>query len=263
MSIRIAGNRGKFYPSQSLIIRNMICDWDDKPNNSKYIFQSNNDYKIAIVPHAGYIYSGYTAYSALKRLNRINFNKIVVIGPSHYLNIHGFSIAETEEFETPFGNLKNDIEMVDKIESAFDIDYSAKAHFMEHSTENQFPLIKYLFPDIKLIEIIYGQISFEILNNLLSFIMDSENTAMVISTDLSHFHELDVAIEIDKKCIESLEQLDPVLLKQCEACGKPGLLSILNYCSNNGKKVNIVDYHTSAEVTGDTSRVVGYLGAVI
>jgi len=263
MNIRKAGNSGRFYPSKSAQIIKMIDEWEDFLKNSEYSIKNENKYKIAIVPHAGYIYSGFTAYCSLKKLQTYKFDKLVVVGPSHHVHIHGFSIAENEEFETPFGNLKNDNEMVDKIESLFDVDYSSNAHYLEHSTENQFPLIKYLFPDIKIIEIIYGNISTKTLTDLFSFILNSKNTGLVISTDLSHFHTLSQAIKIDNNCIEALQQLNPDLLQQCEACGKPGLLAILNYCMDNVYNIEIVDYRTSAEMSGDTTRVVGYLGAVI
>lgn len=263
MNIRKAGNSGRFYPSQSEQITKMILEWDDILNNTKNNFKTENKLKVAIVPHAGYIYSGYTAYSTLKMLRVNNFDKLVVVGPSHHVHIHGFSIAENEEFETPFGNLTNDTEMVDKIESAFDVDYSPDAHHLEHSTENQFPLIKYIFPDVKLVEIIYGQVHVQTLTDLFRFVLNSENTALVISTDLSHFHTLSQAVKIDNNCIEALRQLNPDLLQQCEACGKPGLHAILKYCIENGNNFEIIDYRTSAEMSGDTRSVVGYLGAVL
>jgi MEMO1 family protein len=262
-SIRLAGNQDRFYPSQRQSIQDMITGWDKILIAKNFENSSEINPRIAIVPHAGYIYSGFTAYSALNKLANSYFKTLVVVGPSHYLNIHGFSIAEHDEFETPFGNLQNDNEMVDKIESSFDVDYSPKVHYLEHSTENQFPLIKYIFPDCKIIEIIYGQIPVESLYNLFEYLLQTENTGLIISTDLSHFHDQNTATIIDKNCIDSLKELNSELMQKCEACGKPGLHAILKYCILKDKKVNIIDYRTSAEVSGDKKRVVGYLGAVI
>lgn len=262
-SIRLAGNQDRFYPSQRQTIQEMITGWEKILSSTNFKSSSAIDPRIAIVPHAGYIYSGFTAYSVLKNLANSDLKTLIVVGPSHYLQIYGFSIAEKEEFETPFGNIINDIALVEKIESSFDIDYIDKAHYLEHSTENQFPLIKYIFPDCKIIEIVYGQIHVESLYSLFEYLLQTENTGLIISTDLSHFHDQNTAIKIDKNCIDSLKELNSELMQKCEACGKPGLQAILKYCILNDKKVNIIDYRTSAEVSLDKKRVVGYLGAAI
>jgi len=77
----------------------------------------------------------------------------------------------------------------------------------------------------------------------------------VISTDLSHFHSLQEANKKDKETIQSIMELNR---EKIIACGLNPLLIAFEYCRITGTKPQLIDYTTSAEVTGDNNSVVGY-----
>ena len=264
-SIRMAGNMSRFYPGKSDDIDKMIEKWEYKlsqTHDSKY--QSESEPRIAIVPHAGYIYSGYTAYLAYKALQKSKFERIIVAGPSHHVYFKGISIAMQKSFETPYGFIEIDKDYNVILKSKFNASFIENVHTLEHSTENQMPFIKKIFPDTKVVELVYGDVSNKTLNSVFDFILENNGNCLIISTDLSHFHNLIQANSVDKYTIEALlEENFEALEKNGEACGKKGLLAVSEYCKNNALKIKLLDYRTSADVTGDDSRVVGYMSAVI
>lgn len=265
VNIRAAGNRSKFYPYDHAEIDRMIETWEGKIDFRHYPESlMSGKLRIAIVPHAGYIYSGFTAYKAYKLLQNSQFKRIIVVGPSHHIFINGFSIAENDFFETPYGNLEIDLEYVEEIQANFNVDFQGKAHYVEHSTETQMPFIKRLFPKIKIAEIIYGRTNADSLFNLFNYILGDIDNCLIISTDLSHFYSQENANLIDNNCITAFKERNlKLLMDSCEACGKEGLIAVLKYIIQNDLEVLITDYRTSAGVTGDFKRVVGYMSAVI
>jgi MEMO1 family protein len=265
LNIREAGNRSRFYPKESVQIEKMVEIWEQKLNN-KPVSKEMKDmqFRIAIVPHAGYIYSGFTAFQAYKLLEKSKFKRIIVVGPSHHVYINGISIAENEFYETPYGNLDIDLEYVEELQETFNIDFQAEVHYLEHSTETQMPFIKRMFPEVKVVEIVYGRVNTDTLFDLFEYILRDKDNCLIISTDLSHFHSKEKANLLDNNCITALTTKNFKLLDEsCEACGKEGLKAILKYIIKNVWRVIIADYCTSGDVTGDNSRVVGYMSATI
>ena len=108
MSTRETSVSGQFYPSKASEIRGMVKEYNDildtylKENKS--IGQLKP--KAVIVPHAGYIYSGFTANLAIRLLSGNDIDNIVVIGPSHRVYLKGTSISMYDMYATPLGSLK-------------------------------------------------------------------------------------------------------------------------------------------------------------
>ncbi len=79
--------------------------------------------KAVIVPHAGYIYSGYTANIAYRALQNSKIKNLLVIGPSHRVGFNGISICESSSYVTPFGDIDANEAMVDELKSKFNLTY--------------------------------------------------------------------------------------------------------------------------------------------
>ena len=88
---------GTFYPKDKNEIISMIDDF-----NSKFTINGTFDTKALIVPHVGYVYSGFTANIAYSIAKDKKAKRIIVIGPSHKVYLEGASIALFENYETPF-----------------------------------------------------------------------------------------------------------------------------------------------------------------
>ena len=262
-SIRVAKNAGTFYPNSKEEIEkfiNMFNSILDK--SSVYKDKLNLIPKAIISPHAGYIYSGFTANIAHRVLANKKAKRVVVIGPSHHVYFKGVSGSFYEQYQTPIKNLEIDLDYLNVMKRHFNIGFVESAHHLEHSTETQMPFIAHYQPDVKVIELIYGDVDYRELSKIISWLLEDELTSVVISSDLSHFYDNQKAKTLDSICISGVEKLDNDILDLgCEACGILGIKGIIKSAKELGLKSEILDYRTSGDVTGDESRVVGYMSA--
>jgi len=183
-------------------------------------------------------------------------DKFFVIGPSHHYAFEGISIGNFLEYATPLGVLQSDEELIKELNQPFIL----QAH-KEHSTEVQFPFIKYHFPDAKIVEAVYGRVDFlQVAKVIISAI--HLGYKVIISTDLSHFYTLQEAKEKDNICMHAIKTLDINALNSgCEACGKIGIEGMIIAARELNLQSELLFYSTSADVNGDKNKVVGYLSA--
>jgi AmmeMemoRadiSam system protein B len=135
----------------------------------------------------------------------------------------------------------------------------------EHSLEVQLPFIKYLFPEAKIVPIVFCHqdlANAKLLSEYLKNIFD-ENTLLVISTDLSHFYNSSTAELKDNSLINLVKNKNLPMLElalkndSIEACGFAGILTLLHLLPDKATIENITYTH-SGNINGDQKRVVGY-----
>ncbi|NPA42966.1 MAG: AmmeMemoRadiSam system protein B [Chlorobi bacterium] len=259
--IRRAGNRGKFYPSDGAVIEKMILQWNAILDEHGMTFPGIVP-EATVCPHAGYVYSGFTANTAHRLIPRKEPLHVLVVGPSHHVYIDGMSLGVFDGYETPFGTLAGDPEAVKFLRQVYPFTFAPQAHFLEHSTETQFPFLKYYNPDVKVTEVIYGTAGPGEVAKVIAAFKQLPRSVVVVSTDLSHYYPQEEANKLDAICIEAVKTLDVSLLDRgCEACGKTGLAAVIQTAALAGWKSEVLDYRTSGDVTGDYSAVVGYMSA--
>lgn len=263
--MRKAVMKGKFYPESAKDINayiesfNQVMDKNLDEKAKKVIF--NLKPKAIVVPHSGYDFSGFTANFAYRILENKNYKRAVVIGASHNYDYDGISLTLEENYETPFGELKIDVSYSKELINNFGLSNFEEVH-IEHSTETQMPFIKKYLPNIEVVEMIYSNYSADELEKIMEYLSQDDETLIVISSELSHFHNLEVANNIDINCIEAIHDLSVEKLSKCEACGKIGIESIIKTANKLNLKSFVLDYRTSADISGDKEKVVGYLSAL-
>ncbi|MEW6005428.1 MAG: AmmeMemoRadiSam system protein B [Stygiobacter sp.] len=225
-----------------------------------------------ISPHAGYVYSGKTAAYAYSTLKNKTYKRVVVISPSHREYFRGISVYNGDAYKTPFGEIDVDKEFISKlIENEKLIFSGINGHRNEHALEVQLPFLQTFLRNFLLVPIVMGdqrKIFVDSLAEKLSNIIDEE-TLIVASSDLSHFHSKDEANKLDsivENKIFSLDAdglVDSLERNLCEACGGGPIAVLMKVALNkNYDKVKILSRTDSGDVTGDFSEVVGYLSAV-
>lgn len=265
MKMRTMSVAGSFYPAQAAEIKTMI----DRFNA---ILQSHPETlerfdamrgRAVIVPHAGWIYSGFTANIAFRILAQSRPDTIVVIGPSHRVGFEGVSIAKADVYQTPLGELRINTALVNDLQERFALPYFPDAHH-EHSTEVQMPFIKHYMNDVKVVELVYAYADASQISPIIDYVLGlKDNSAVVISTDLSHYYSLEQAKQLDSICLEAIRSENTAVLHQgCEACGVIGVEAMLNAAQKRGLESILLDYRTSADASGESSRVVGYASAL-
>ena len=263
MSTRETSVAGQFYPSNPDEIHAMLEHYnqilDDHLKDKDGLF--NLKPRAVIVPHAGYVYSGFTANIALRLLSNSDAKRIVIIGPSHRVYLTGTSVSEFDSYQTPLGALEIDKGLIAELKEKFDLHFMPEAHH-EHSTEVQTPFVKNYNPKVSVVELVYGDESPHKLSKVIEYLLEDPDTAVVISTDLSHYYDIKKANTLDSICLDAVKTLnDSELHEGCEACGKIGVEAILIAAKEKGLRSILLDYRTSADASGDKSQVVGYMSA--
>jgi AmmeMemoRadiSam system protein B len=90
-----------------------------------------------IAPHAGYVYSGHVAAAAFATLrdNGHAVTRVVLIGPAHYLPVHGIAAPKHDAFETPLGRVPVDLDALRKIDDLQFVTRTDAPHAPEHALE--------------------------------------------------------------------------------------------------------------------------------
>jgi AmmeMemoRadiSam system protein B len=258
-TIRKTGFAGSFYPEKKEEILKYIDEF-----NKQLTINGTFNTRAMIVPHAGYVYSGFTANIAYNITKDKKPKRVVVLGPSHHMYYEGASIALYDEYETPFGNITIDKNYSNELKDKYDfLSFDDNMH-LEHSTETQAPFIKHYFGDASIVELIYGKMPYEKLSILIDEILEDEDNLLLVSTDLSHFHTQEEANKLDNICLNAIAKKDLELFdKGCEACGKLGVKAVIKSAIKKGLNTKVLHYCTSYDKTKDASRVVGYTSALI
>lgn len=248
---------GSFYPARSSEIERYFEHFSTVFDEERKIPDIKS--RVVIVPHAGYIYSGYSANVAYRVLQNSGCKRFVIIGPSHRVGFDGISLCDFDSYETPFGDIEADRQLVQTLQDKFMLSCHRDTHF-EHSTEVQFPFLKHYIDAVSIVELVYSFAKPIEISQIIDFILEQKDIGVIVSTDLSHFYTLSNAVRLDNICIEALQDLDTKRLHSgCEACGILGVEALMLSAKKKSLKPRILDYRTSADASGDTDRVVGYV----
>ncbi|MGV8057416.1 MAG: AmmeMemoRadiSam system protein B [Smithellaceae bacterium] len=261
---------GSWYPGSATILKREIERYFDSVPD---LVSFEGEIKALIVPHAGYIYSGQVAAYAYKLIRGKKYDAVVIVGPSHRVAFQGVSIFSRGGYETPLGVVPIASDLADKIKNFSGIvnDIPA-AHLQEHSLEIQLPFLQVALGDVSFVPLVMGDQTastcYELAEAIYSAVRDKK-ILVVGSSDLSHFHNYNVASQLDAIVLKHLQRGDAAgLLKSLdsdigEACGGgPMAVAMLVAKRMGAMKSQLLKYANSGDVTGDKSSVVGYAAAV-
>jgi AmmeMemoRadiSam system protein B len=250
---------GTFYPANPQQLRQML---------DRYLNEAKSDAKVPkaiIAPHAGYIYSGPVAATAYARLKnaRHQIQKVVLIGPSHRVAFRGLAVSRAQTFSTPLGDIAIDEAAVQALVKLPFVEYIEQAHTYEHSLEVHLPFLQEMLDDFRLIPIVAGDATPEQVSQVIQMLWGGSETLIVVSSDLSHFHDYATAQQLDKSTSEAIEHLQYEHLVSGSACGKVPVSGLLKLARDNSLSIKTIDLRNSGDTAGDKDRVVGYGAYVI
>lgn len=254
MSVRQPAVAGYFYPQDPLILKKTVQDLLDQAPVHKPIP------KAILVPHAGYVYSGAIAASAYASLRdkKDSITKIVLLGPAHRLYFKGIAYDPVDKFSTPLGEIEQDKELLTQI---LDLPYVyslPEAHQNEHCLEVQLPFCQMVFRKFKILPLVIGETNPNDVAQLLTRIWGSDDTLIVISSDLSHYLPYHVAQREDQKTCISIDTLNCEEIHHDAACGYFPLRGFLYFARQNHVYGRLLDLRNSGDTAGDKESVVGY-----
>lgn len=215
--------------------------------------------KAIIAPHAGYIYSGPIAASVYARLAplRGRVKRVVLAGPAHRVYVEGAAIPSVESFDTPLGTVPLDREALAQLGELPFVEVNDRAHAQEHCLEVHLPFLKAVLGDFTLVPIVVGDATTEEAATLLETLWGGDETLVVVSSDLSHYHAYEVARRIDGATAQAIVHLEARLVPD-EACGAIPINGLLRAARKRGLVPEQLDVRNSGDTAGPRDRVVGY-----
>ncbi|MBU4406807.1 MAG: AmmeMemoRadiSam system protein B [Candidatus Altiarchaeota archaeon] len=241
---------GSWYPADREELNSMLDSYLEKADKEELNLQA------LICAHAGYMASGQTAAYSYKQLEGSRFKRAIILAGSHSHPIRGGVISNYTHFSTPFGELA--VSPL-KLEHPL-LEQNNFPFLKENALEMQLPLLKKVMPNIEIIPIILGQLNKDEVQELAKFIsslLDNE-TVLLTSTDFSHHHPYDEAVEMDKQSIKSILALDSESTAKGELCGAVPVLITIEVAKLRGWDTKLLHYENSGDVLGDMTKVVGY-----
>ena len=215
--------------------------------------------KALVVPSSGFSYSAKTALIGYQQLLQRKYKKVIVLGSSHFFSFDGVAMTKAPGYETVFGSIAVNQATNVKLESILGFHYFENAFTKEYSIEIQLPYLQHCLGEFELIPLIIGnKVDYEgIANGLIHFLDD--DTLIVLSTNLSHYHNAQKARIVDKQTIDSLLARDnDSLMASGEASALLGL-SVLNHLAIDNNWVPIfLNYSESSQHGDNNDSVVGY-----
>lgn len=213
--------------------------------------------KALIAPHAGYIYSGPTAASAYSLLEPEKVERVVLLGPTHRVLLSGLALPDVDAFETPLGKIPLDLDAIRHIRDLSQVQINNDSHALEHSLEVHLPFLQRCLKHFTLVPLAVGEASPELVAEVIDALWGGEETVIIISSDLSHFHPYETAQRMDFNTVENILSMEPVITHE-QACGATPINGLLACLNRHPLTPELIDFRNSGDTAGPRDRVVGY-----
>ena len=233
------------------------------------------------VPHAGYDFSGKIAANGYRFIQNMEVDAVIIVGTSHF-GVHGGSIGDWGAYMTPLGKAVVDTQLAEQIRSNSELIGSIhRVHQYEHSVEVQIPFIQTVLPGTPIVPmVVAGDLTTIEARKIADAIVEAaidKKVIMIASSDMSHYPSYKDAYEVDLRVLDKVGDFDPravlrfnsAIMKEgipgldCAMCGSGALATVMYAAkSMNAKRVKVLPYMNSGDVSGERHRVVGYGAAV-
>jgi AmmeMemoRadiSam system protein B len=214
-----------------------------------------------IAPHAGYVYSGPVAASAYARIlsRRDEITRVVLLGPNHRVPLRAMALPSVDAMATPLGLVRVDTETRDALTGRRGVVVDDRPHAGEHSLEVHLPFLQVVLGDQwSVLPFVVGQLAADIVADVLDELWGGPETLVVVSTDLSHYHDHVTAQSLDSATAAAVVAQRWRELAPDRACGAFPLRGLLVEAERRHLEVQLLDLRTSGDTAGDHLRVVGY-----
>ena len=249
MNVRPAAVAGYFYPADPSGLQQQLASLMPAPETA------SRKPRALIVPHAGYRYSGAIAGAAYAAMQPGDYRRVLLLGPAHRVLLRGIAVPTVSAFSTPLGTVPLATQRLQKLSSLTFVQQRDDAHAEEHALEVQLPFLQRQLGAFDLLPLVVGDCDPEQVADVIERLVD-DDTLVVISTDLSHFHPQAQARGLDAETIAEIEAAVPDLQPE-QACGAMPLNGYLHYLNRQSRPV-LLRAGNSGDVGGPRDRVVGY-----
>jgi AmmeMemoRadiSam system protein B len=253
--IRQPAVAGMFYPSDPAELDQML----DEMLRSASVIKTPAP-KAIIVPHAGYVYSGPVAATAYRRIQSLapQITRVILLGPSHRVPFYGIAASSANQFATPLGLIPLDRKLIEQLLDKHLVKLLDEAHSQEHSLEVHLPFLQKTLGNFSLVPLVVGDADPEAVARVLEACWGGEETLIVISSDLSHYHDYNTAQRMDQATSHAIETLSMEDIHYDDACGRNPVNGLLQLARQKGLHARTLDLRNSGDTAGPRDQVVGY-----
>lgn len=280
MGVRQSDLAGSWYPATESECLKLFEQFEKSSVSPEGI-----EWSGGIVPHAGWVFSGQVAYDVIKHLKGADSPDAIIVFGRHLHPGSGNYIMNDGSWATPLGELEIAKDIADKLISEFRFNVETASRYASDNTiEVQLPIIRYFFPDVKLLPVGVppADSSIKIGERIAEIALDLGQKIKVIgSTDLTHYGPnydntimgtgkaaLDwVKNNNDRKMVDLMLKMEPeVIIEESmrnmnACCGGAVSAAIASVKKLGAKESKEVTYTTSYDVMPGSS-FVGYVGVV-
>lgn len=254
MTIRPPAVAGSFYPAKPVVLSETVDRLLAAASPPHRRFPA----AAVIAPHAGYVYSGAVAASAFRGWQGAAPRRVVVIGPAHYVPFRGIAVPGHTAFRTPLGEIAVDREAVAAVSRLPAVVGADRPHAPEHALEVELPFLQRTLPHgFLLVPLVVGDATPAEVAVVLDRLWD-DATLVVVSSDLSHYHDHVTATRLDAATAARIEALDAEAIGPSDACGWLAVAGLLRLARERGLGVQRLDLRNSGDTAGGRAQVVGY-----
>ena len=239
MRIRYPAVAGTFYPASPNKLREAILNCLEKERKNIAQPPGNRIILGGIVPHAGYMYSGYHAVHFFETLRQSgqHFDTAVIISPNHNGAGPLIALDDNDAWKTPLGKIQIDLEMADILP----FEKSAAAHEQEHSGEVMVPFLQYFLPEgLKILPITMNRQNLDYAAMIAQAVFKTaklleRSILFIASSDFCHFvspedgHALDELVITEVLAINAAGVETQVQRFRISVCGYGPIMSLIEY----------------------------------
>ena len=260
---------GRFYPADPAELARLV---DDLMGG---VAPGDEPWPAVMVPHAGLVYSGRLAAAVFARVSIPDL--VIVLGPKHTRHGVPWAVAPHASWSIPGATVAADPDLARALAEAIPgLHLDAAAHRQEHAIEVELPFLARRAPRSRVVGLAIGGGDWENCSRFAAGLADvigrlDRRPLLVISSDMNHFATDRETRLLDEVALGAMERLDPAHVLETvtghdiSMCGVLPAVIVMEALRRLGglRECRRVGYATSADVTGDTSRVVGYAGMLL
>jgi len=133
-----------------------------------------------------------------------------------------------------------------------------RAHAQEHSLEVHLPFVQRIFPKASVVPLLVGDDEYARVAEILERLWGGNETAIVVSSDLSHYLDYRSACRVDCETAELIVARDAGAVDFDQACGATPINGLLQVAAAHNLAMTTLDLRNSGDTAGPRDQVVGY-----
>lgn len=274
--VRLSPLAGAWYPADPASLQTMLRN---------YLIQTQSPHPVGrlvalISPHAGYAYSGKAAAFGFRLLEEKKYDRVIIIGPSHYVQFHGIGVSSYDFYETPLGKVPVDRAVGNKLASHALFHPQDDAEAREHSLEMQIPYLQLTLKRFTIVPLIVGDLHEDDYDHAAEQLRSAltVTTLIIISSDFTHYGRRFGYLPFTDSIKENLERLDRgaaqyIMKKDLTGYEKYLQTTGITMCGSKPIRIllrllppqatgELLNYYTSGDLTKEYSSAVSYASIV-